>query len=206
MIPSHQSKKDVGTMDGALNPLDRFPEEILQETLRYLDNHSLANFSQTCHWSYDKATPLLWEDVELVDCRKTDESTPDMSDEHDDTPIIRKLLVLASNPWIASHVHTLTHRCHLPPPAIFYELPRINFQGRTLSHDIRTLRLLEMACQNLTSLHTLRIIFGHWNLTRGLLTGLLGNQKVLRYDTSGSRIVVSLAYHRDYFNRSTFGI
>jgi hypothetical protein len=177
MVPSHQSEKDVDTMDGALNPLDKLPEEILQETLRYLDNPSLANFSQTCHWSYDKATPLLWEDVELVDCRKTDESTPDMSDEHDDTPIIRKLLILASNPWIASHVHTLTHRCHLPPPAIFYELPRINFQGRVLSHDIRTLRLLDKACQNLTSVHTLRIIFGHWNLTRGLLTGLLGNPK-----------------------------
>ena len=164
-------------MDGALSLLGRLPEEILQETLRYLDNHSLANFSQTCHWSYDKATPLLWEDVELVDCRTINDAVPDVSDEHDDTPIIRKLLILASNPWIASHVHTLTHRCHLPPPAIFYELPRINFQGRTLSHDIRTLHLLAKACQNLTSIHTLRIIFGHWNLTRGLLTGLLGDPK-----------------------------
>lgn len=162
-------------MDGALSLLGKLPEEILQETLRYLDNHSLANFSQICHWSYDKATPLLWEHVELVDCRTTSDAVPDVSDEHDDTPIIRKLLILASNPWIASHVHTLTHRCHLPPPAIFYELPRINFQGRTLSHDVRTLRLLAKACQNLTSIHTLRIIFGHWNLTRGLLTGLLGS-------------------------------
>jgi hypothetical protein len=176
-MPLLSSKTDVEAIDNALNPLGRLPEEILQETLQYLDNSSLANFAQTCHWSYDKATPLLWEEVELVDCRTTNEAAPDLSDEHDDTPIIRKLLILASNPWIASHVHTLTHRCHLPPPAIFYELPRINFHGRTLSHDIRTQRLLEKACQNLTGVHTLRIIFGHWNLTRGLLTGLLGNPR-----------------------------
>jgi hypothetical protein len=174
-MPFSHSKPDADAMDNALNPLGKLPEEILQETLQYLDNSSLANFAQTCHWSYDKATPLLWEDVELVDCRKANDAAPDLSDEHDDTPIIKKLLILASNPWIASHVHTLTHRCHLPPPAIFYELPRINFQGRTLSHDIRTLRLLAKACQNLTSIHTLRIVFGHWNLTRGLLIGLLGN-------------------------------
>lgn len=161
-------------MTEASNLLGKLPEEILQETLRYLDDSSLANFARACHWSYDKATPILWQDVELIDCRTTNPETPDLSDEHDDTPIIRKLLVLASNPWIASHVHTLTHRCHLPPPAIFYELPRINFQGRTLSHDPRTLCLLERACQNLSNVHTLRIIFGHWNLTRGLLIGLLG--------------------------------
>ncbi|CAD0109659.1 unnamed protein product [Aureobasidium uvarum] len=164
-------------MDERLNLLARLPEEILHETLQYLDDHSLANFAQACRWSYEKATPLLWHNVDLIDCSTTNPATPDLSDEHDDSPIIRKLLVLASNPWIASHVHTLTHRCHLPPPAIFYELPRINFQGRTLSHDRRTLRLLDKACQNLTSTHTLRIIFGHWNLTRGLLLGLLGNSK-----------------------------
>ncbi|KAG9671886.1 hypothetical protein KCU95_g16858, partial [Aureobasidium melanogenum] len=173
MQPYFSGAEFVTTTE-ASNLLAKFPEEILQETLRYLDDSSLANFARACHWSYDKAIPLLWQDVELVDCRTTDPQTPDMSDEHDDTPIIRKLLVLASNPWIATHVHTLTHRCHLPPPAIFFELPRINFQGRTLSHDPRTLRLLGMACQNLSSVHTLRIIFGHWNLTRGILVGLLG--------------------------------
>ncbi|KAG9556383.1 hypothetical protein KCU71_g10327, partial [Aureobasidium melanogenum] len=173
-VELHPLGEENEVMTEVPNLLGKLPEEILQETLRYLDDSSLANFARLCHWSYDKATPLLWQDVELVDCRTTDPQTPDMSDEHDDTPIICKLLVLASNPWIASHVHTLTHRCHLPPPAIFYELPRINFQGRTLSHDPRTLRLLHMACQNLSSIHTLRIIFGHWNLTRGLLVGLLG--------------------------------
>lgn len=171
--PFH-SREGNKIMTEASSLLGRLPEEILQETLRYLDDSSLANFARACHWSYDKATPLLWQDVELIDCRSTHPDAPDLSDEHDDTPIIRKLLVLASNPWIASHVHTLTHRCHLPPPAIFYELPSINFQGRTLSHDPRTLRLLGRACGNLSNVHTLRIIFGHWNLTRGLLIGLFG--------------------------------
>lgn len=86
---------------------------------------------------------------------------------------LRTRLTSNSNGWIASHVHILTHRCHLPPPALFDELPRTSFRGLTLSHDPRTLKLLERACSNLTNLHTLRVIFGHWNITRGLLKGLL---------------------------------
>ncbi|KAI5209185.1 hypothetical protein E4T38_02565 [Aureobasidium subglaciale] len=138
------------------NLLSKLPEEILHGTLRYLDDIDLFRFAQACRWSYDKSIPLLWQNVELTDCRTTNPASVDWSDDHDDTPIIRKLLVLASNSWIASQVHTLTHRCHLPPPAIFYELPRISFHGRV---------------------HTLRIIFGHWELTRGLLIGLLGHSK-----------------------------
>ncbi|KAI5208680.1 hypothetical protein E4T39_01434 [Aureobasidium subglaciale] len=172
-----QSEDVSDPTDISSNLLSKLPEEILHETLRYLDDTDLFRFAQACRWAYDKSIPLLWQNVELTDCRTTNSTNTDWSDDHDDTPIIRKLLVLASNPWIASHVHTLTHRCHLPPPAIFYELPRISFHGRTLSHDPRTLRLLHKACHNLTSIHTLRIIFGHWELTRGLLIGLLGNSR-----------------------------
>lgn len=170
-----QPSQGLDTMVNSSNRLAEIPEEILQETLQYLDESDLYHFAQLCRWSYDKAIPLLWQDIELVDCRTPSSEVPDLVDEHDDTPIIRKLLVLATNSWIATHVHSLTHRCHLPPPAIFYELPRISFQGRTLSCDVRTLRILQKACQNLINLHTLRIVFGHWNLTRGLLVGLLGN-------------------------------
>jgi hypothetical protein len=157
------------------NSLSQTPEEILHQTLRYLDDQDLRNFALSCRWAYKKATPLIWQHVELVDCTKTNPATSELGDEHDDTLIIRKLLVLATNPWIASHVHTLTHRCHLPPPAIFFELPRSSFQGRTLSNDERTLCLLDKACRNLSNLHTLKIIFGHWNLTRSLLVALLAN-------------------------------
>lgn len=174
LVVDYSSKTRPSSPSAAnMDLLGQLPEEILQETLQYIEGPDLLSFARACRWAYDKAIPLLWEHVELVDCRTTNPAAPDISDEHDDTPIIRKLLTLASNKWIASHVHTLTHRCHLPPPAIFYELPRVSFQGRTLSHDVRTLRLLALAIRNLTNIHTLRIIFGHWNLTRGLLTGLL---------------------------------
>lgn len=87
------------------------------------------------------------------------------------------MLTNFSNPWIASQVHVLTHRCHLPSPSLYTELPQTNFQSRFLSHDPRTLRLLELACANLSHLHTLRIIFGHWNITKGLLNGILNKSR-----------------------------
>lgn len=84
------------------------------------------------------------------------------------------ILTTSSNPWLASHVQDLTHSCHLPPPAIFEELPATDFCGRSLSHDSRTLKLLELACANLINIHSLKIIFGHANIVRGLLIGLFG--------------------------------
>ena len=73
----------------------QLPAEILQETLLYLDKSDLLNLAQTCHLAYDKAIPVLWEDLELIDCRTVHRAAPDISDEHDDKQIIRKLLVLA---------------------------------------------------------------------------------------------------------------
>jgi hypothetical protein len=82
-----------------------------------------------------------------------------------------------SNTWLASKVQTLTHRCHLPPPAIFNDLTKTSFNGRTLSHDPKTLILLDLACRNLSHIQTLRIIFGHMNITRGLLRGILNTDR-----------------------------
>lgn len=77
------------------NHLAQLPEELLQETLNYLDNRTLASLARSSKWAYETAIPLLWKDVELVDCRTTHPDMPYHSDEHDDTPIIRKLIVLA---------------------------------------------------------------------------------------------------------------
>jgi len=63
----------------------------------------------------------------------------------------------------------LTHRCHLPPPEIFHELPRMSFSSQTLSTDLRTIRLAQLAVQQMKRVHTLRIIFGHPTLNDALL-------------------------------------
>ncbi|KAF1366088.1 hypothetical protein EJ07DRAFT_93734 [Lizonia empirigonia] len=95
------------------------------------------------------------------------------SDEHDDTPIIEKLYILATNPALASKVQTLTHRCHLPMPNIFAELPRMYFDADHLSKDKRLHTLLRLAIRNLVNVHTLRIVYGHWHLANALVVGFL---------------------------------
>lgn len=81
-------------MDLSTSALAQLPEELLQETLDYLDKPDLLQLSQTCHWAYEKAIPWLWKDLELVDCRTQHDETQEV-DEHDDTPIIKKLVTLA---------------------------------------------------------------------------------------------------------------
>lgn len=66
-------------------------------------------------------------------------------------------------------MQTVTHRCHLVPPAIFNELPRTPFSSQTLSIDPRTICLVRMAVRNMGRVNTLRIIFGHPKLTEALL-------------------------------------
>jgi len=79
------------------NHLARLPEELLQEILTYLDDPSLLNLALTCQWSKRKALSLLWRHVELVDCRSEHPDMPTglIHDDHDDSPIIKKLIVLA---------------------------------------------------------------------------------------------------------------
>lgn len=98
-------------------------------------------------------------------------------DQHDDTPMIKKLLVLAKNPSIAQCVQTVIHRCHLPQPAIFHELPRTTFSGMTLSADRRTITLIQLAVRFMTKVNTLRVIFGHPNVTDALLRCLFSKER-----------------------------
>lgn len=67
----------------------------------------------------------------------------------------------------------MTHRCHIPTPGIFSELPDASFRSETLSIDPRTTKLVLLMTQNLANLQTLRIIHGHWNISIPLLEGIL---------------------------------
>lgn len=150
------------------NLLCELPAELLEDVIGRLDKKNLSQLNLTSRWGHLVATPQIWSDVELVDCR-TYHDHEDGFDEHDDTKIIGKLLLLANNPWLASCVQTLTHKCHLPPPAIFGELPGNPFTSQTLSTDPRTIKLVQMAAMNMPRVHTLRIILGHPHLTDALL-------------------------------------
>lgn len=150
------------------NLLSELPEELLQDVIERLEKHDLLALNLVSRWAHQVATPQIWRDVELVDCR-TYHGHEDEFDEHDDTPIIQKLLLFVNDPWLASRVHTLTHRCHLPPPAIFGELNGNSFNSQTLSIDPRTIKLVQLAVANLSKVQTLRVILGHATLTDALL-------------------------------------
>ena len=83
--------------------------------------------------------------------------------------VVTRLLTQDRNPSVASRVQIVIHRCHLPQPAIFAELPKTTFSGMTLSPDPRTTRLIQLAVRHMTRVHTLRIIFGHPNINDALL-------------------------------------
>lgn len=72
---------------------------------------------------------------------------------------------------------TLTHKCHLPPPSIFQELPNVSFNGQTLSSDWRTLELARWAVENMENVRTLRVVNGHYNLTTVLLSEFFSPQR-----------------------------
>lgn len=78
---------------------------------------------------------------------------------------------------VASKVQIVTHRCHLPSPNIFTELPRMHFDGETLSQDTRTHVLLAGAILNMVNVHTLRIVGGHMKLTNALVAGFLDHER-----------------------------
>ncbi|KNG44213.1 hypothetical protein TW65_08887 [Stemphylium lycopersici] len=167
--------------------LQSLPSEILQLIVAYLDTPTLKNVALVSHTLHHHATDILWKNVCLADQWKlhVDSQTdhisgdrgPGQSDEHDDTPIIQKLYILATNPFIASKVQILTHRCHLPMPNIFNELPRMYFDADNLSQDHRLYVLLNLAVRNLVNVHTLRIIYGHWKLTNALIAGLFDQDR-----------------------------
>ena len=170
--------------------LQTLPEELLQLIVCRLTTPDLKSVALASRLLHRHATDLLWHDVCLVDQwtlhpweppNATNQLWPQRGhgqpDEHDDTPIIAKLYILATNPTLAAKVQVLTHRCHLPTPNIFTELPRVHFDAVNLSQDARLRTLVKLAVGNLVNLHTLRIVYGHWHLTNALIAGLLDEKR-----------------------------
>lgn len=86
--------------------LELLPDEILQLIVSSLSTHDLRNTALVSKCIYRHASDLLWQTVCLVDTWRlhiSDETSNTYcergegeSDEHDDTPIIQKLFILAS--------------------------------------------------------------------------------------------------------------
>jgi hypothetical protein len=85
-------------------------------------------------------------------------------DQHDDTPTIKKLYLLASRPDLAAHVRVVWAKCHLPMPDMSTELVWMCSGGQTLSSDWTTLLLLRLAIRNMVNVTTLRFAMPHWNV------------------------------------------
>ena len=82
--------------------LQALPEELLQNIVECLDLRGLSAFSLTARWCYELAAAVTWREVVLTDCRREHKSGIDEEgrefdgiDDHDDTPLLKKLLVLA---------------------------------------------------------------------------------------------------------------
>lgn len=173
--------------DGLQRQLQSLPNELLQLIVSFLSTATLKSTALVSRTLNRPATNLLWQSVCLVDERRLHvkegpvdswaERGPYESDEHDDTPIIHKLYILATNPAIAAKVQVVTHRCHLPTPNVFIELPRTYFHGPNLSQDSRLHILLRLAVRNLVNVHTLRLIHAHWRLTAALIAAFLDHAR-----------------------------
>jgi len=77
----------------AFSMLTSLPTELITDILDRLHTRDLAQLSLTSRWSNTVAVPFIWREVELKD-RTTDHGSHDGIDQHDDTPLIRKLYIL----------------------------------------------------------------------------------------------------------------
>lgn len=111
----------MSTQDGT-SPKSLFdlPKELIQDIVERLENYDLYAVNLTSRRFNKLAAPLIWRDVELVDCRAHTSyegyraesrgtrtaahsgrgippgASVGSADEHDDLPMIKKLLVLAT--------------------------------------------------------------------------------------------------------------
>lgn len=172
-------------------PLLGLPPELAHQIFELLPRRTLRDCNLVCKWAREHASDILWRDVMLTDRQRWHDTTvehrdtgPDSTDlvgfdgalaefngcdSHDDTPTIKLLFLLAKYPDIAAKVHSVTHRCHLPPPALFAELPQWSFQDCTLSNSWSTLRLLRLAVANMKNVKVLRLVAPHHFVATTLL-------------------------------------
>ena len=92
MGTSSASSPSPRTNLAAFQLLPSLPKELLLEVLERLERYDLECLQLVSRWGYHIAAPLRWREVKLVDCRTRYE---DGVDEHDDTPLIKVLLILA---------------------------------------------------------------------------------------------------------------
>lgn len=83
--------------------LEALPEELLQCIVEHLDGRGLNGFSLAAKWCYELASSVRWREVVLTDCLRVHPSERDRNgneieriDDHDDTPLLKKLVVLAT--------------------------------------------------------------------------------------------------------------
>lgn len=82
--------------------LQTLPEELLQQIVEHLDNRGLSGFSIAAKWCYHLSSTVRWREVVLTDCLRVHsgeqyhERPEDAMDDHDDTPMLKKLIVLAT--------------------------------------------------------------------------------------------------------------
>ena len=83
--------------------LEALPEELLQHIVEHLDNRGLSAFSLAAKWCYELASSVRWREVILTDClrehpteRYENGEEIERIDDHDDTPLLKKLIVLAT--------------------------------------------------------------------------------------------------------------
>jgi hypothetical protein len=145
--------------------MELLPEEILVDIFELLPRSAQGHMALVNHLAYRLVTPIMYRQITFTDC-----PNPSTNDEHDDTPMIRMLILFVQNPILASHVRELTHQCHLLLPD-WTEIPSLSYCKDNRSKDSRTHCLLQRAILNLVSVQTLIIVMGHDNIVRGLLQG-----------------------------------
>lgn len=155
-----------------ISRLESLPDELLDDIFMKLNRAEQYNTALVSWHCYHRVVPHLYRAIELVDCRNGA-----TRDHHDDSPMIRILLTIANSPNLASKVQDLTHRCHVPLPDVFTDLPTASLQNPLHSRDGRTLRLLSRAICNLVNVNTLRIIHGHHHVTVALLRGFFSKAR-----------------------------
>jgi hypothetical protein len=106
MVFSEQLCCYLTSIADPLSQLESLPDELLQLIVLQLTTQALKNTALVSKTLYRHATDLLWQNVCLVDQWKLhlNEQTEHLwtergngeSDEHDDTPILQKLYILAT--------------------------------------------------------------------------------------------------------------
>ena len=88
--------------------IQNLPEELISTIFDYLSKRDLYQTSLVSRYFYSHSIPLIWRSVDLVDCRtfhdhstiNTEGDDPEneiLTDEHDDTPMLRKLVLFAKS-------------------------------------------------------------------------------------------------------------